>query len=102
MTTDPDRPDDHLGVQDPFVHAVTIWKSLEALRVYGSSEGHCEGVARSMDAVLIRHRQVLVTQYLEASPTGYQDSIALRRKLGLEYWSDGKLLDRNDPDRKTS
>jgi hypothetical protein len=98
----PDEPDDRLGRQDPFVHALTIWKSLDVLRTNGPPGGRLEAVTRSMDAVLVRHRHKLLEQYREVSPTRYQDSMALRYELGLEHWPDGQLLASNDPDRRTT
>jgi hypothetical protein len=55
-----------------------------------------------MDAVLIRHRRRLVGQYLAEAPDNHQDSIALRRTLGLEFWGDGALLAQHDPEKRTT
>jgi hypothetical protein len=96
----PDQPDDINGHQDPFVNAVRIWASLEAMRANGFPQPEMEEVIRSMDAVMIRHRQVLIEQYTRARPV-FRTRTLLRR-LGLEYWSDGELLAQNDPDRKTT
>lgn len=85
------------------MHALSIWRSIEALRARGASLGHLGDVVRSMDAVLVRHRSTLVEQYLAVSPSCHQDSRALIRKLGLEYWSDGGLLAQDThPDGRTT
>jgi len=97
---DLDLPDDLHGRQDPFVNAVRIWASLEAMRTHGFPEQYIEDVIRSMDAVMIRHRRTLVEQYVHA-PLALRTPAALRG-LGLEYWHDGEVLAQNDPHRRTT
>lgn len=94
-----DQPEDHLGRQDPFVNAVRIWGSLEALRLKGFPREYIRDVSRSMDSVMVRHRRELVEQYVQA-PASFRTSDLMHR-LGLEYWIDGELLAQNDSDRRT-
>lgn len=96
---DLDQPDDKLGRQDPFVSATRIWASLERLRTQGFPKEYIRDVSESMDAVMMRHRRALVEEYVQA-PMYFRTS-ELRRKIGLEYWSDGDLLAQNDSDRRT-
>lgn len=97
---DLDQPDDSLGRQDPFVNAVRIWSSLERMRAHGFPEEYIGDVARSMDQAMMRHRSVLVEQYVQA-PLFFRTP-DLRRQMGLEYWDDGDLLAANDPDRRAT
>lgn len=96
-TSDLDKPDITLGRQDPFVHAVRVWTSLESMRRHGWPEQYTRNVARSMDAVMVRHRRILVAQFMAADPTVHRDHGALLRRMGLEYWEDGQILAENDP-----
>lgn len=97
---DLDQPDDSLGRQDPFVNAVRIWASLERMRAHGFPEEYIEDVARSMDQAMMRHRSVLVEQYVQA-PLFFRTR-DLRRRIGLEHWGNGELLAANDPDRRAT
>lgn len=92
-----DAPDDALGAQDPFVSAVRVWTSLEGLRRLGWPPDYIKEAAQSMDAVLVRHRRVLVEQFMAADSDRYPDLPALLRHFGLEYWEDGQVLAANDP-----
>lgn len=47
---------------------------------------------------MVRHRHVLVDQFLNADPAVHPDHLALLRKMGLEYWEDGQALAENDPE----
>jgi hypothetical protein len=50
-----------------------------------------------MDAVLVRHRRVLVEQFMAADSDLYPDLSVLLHRIGLEYWEDGQVLAANDP-----